>query len=265
MSHHRVHFHNVHFRYEDGTEALHGVSFTLAHGESVGLVGANGSGKSTLLGHLCGQHLASAGAVEIGHLAVTASTVDAVRRGVGLLFQDPDDQLFMPTVLEDVAFGPLNQGLDRAAAEIRALEALRTVGCEGLVARAPHHLSLGQRSAVAVACVLAMEPDVLALDEPAARLDPRARRRLMELLRGFAHTKIIASHDLDLVLELCDRVLLLDQGRLVADGPARRILSDASLLQAHGLELPLSLQGPGPHLLWPRRGAEPAPSLRTPN
>ena len=243
MSHHRLDFVAVNYRYPDGTEALHSLSFSVHHGESVGIIGANGSGKSTLLGCTNGLLLPTSGQVRLAGLPVTPQNLDEVRRRVGLVFQDPDDQLFMPTVLEDVAFGPLNLGLHPETAEARAIEALEAVGAADLLARAPRHLSLGQRSAVAIAAVLALQPDILALDEPAARLDPRSRRRLIHLLAGFQHTKLIASHDLDLVLELCDRVLVLDGGQVVADGSTRQILRDQVLLEAHGLELPLSLQG----------------------
>jgi cobalt/nickel transport system ATP-binding protein len=243
MSHHRLDFVAVSYRYPDGTEALHDISFSVHHGESVGIIGANGSGKSTLLGCTNGLLLPVQGQVRLAGLPVTPANLDEVRRRVGLVFQDPDDQLFMPTVLEDVAFGPLNQGLSPETAEVRAMEALEAVGADTLISKSPRHLSLGQRSAVAIAAVLALQPDVLALDEPAARLDPRSRRRLIRLLAGFQHTKLIASHDLDLVLELCDRVLVLDEGRVVADAPTRQILRDQELLEAHGLELPLTLQG----------------------
>jgi cobalt/nickel transport system ATP-binding protein len=181
----------------------------------------------------------------VGDLPVGPGTLAQVRQHVGLVFQDPDDQLFMPTALEDVAFGPRNQGMTQAQAEAAAMEALRSVGAEALAARPPQHLSLGQRSAVAIAAVLAGCPDFLALDEPAARLDPRARRRLITLLHGFKHSKLVASHDLDLVLELCPRVLVLKEGRLLADGDSRRLLSDPDLMQAAGLELPLSVSPRG--------------------
>jgi cobalt/nickel transport system ATP-binding protein len=241
VSHHRIAFDQVRYAYPDGTQALDGVTFRLVHGESVGLVGANGSGKSTLLSHLNGLLLPQTGLVTVGEVPVRRETLADIRRHVGLVFQDPDDQLFMPTVLEDVAFGPLNLGMSPAEANNRALQALEAVGSASLAHRPPQHLSLGQRSAVAVAAVLALEPDVLALDEPAARLDPRARRRLIGLLKGFRHTKIVASHDLDLVLDLCDRVLILKDGRLLKDGPCRELLSDLRLLDEAGLEAPLSL------------------------
>jgi cobalt/nickel transport system ATP-binding protein len=241
MSHHRLDFEAVSFRYPDGTLALEGIEFHIKHGESVGVVGANGSGKSTLLSLCNGLLLPTTGRIAVGGVPLNSTTLPEIRRHVGLVFQDPDDQLFMPSVLEDVAFGPANLGLEPDEAERRARRALAAVGAEALAPRAPQHLSLGERSAVAIAAVLAQEPDLLLLDEPAARLDPRARRRLITLLAGFRHTKLIASHDLDLVLELCDRVLLLDQGRLAADASAQEILYDRERLERHGLELPLSL------------------------
>jgi cobalt/nickel transport system ATP-binding protein len=250
----RVEVDSASYTYADGTDALHSVGFVLEPGESVGLVGPNGSGKSTLLSLLNGLLAPTAGQVRVGGTVVQSSTLSEIRRSVGLVFQDPDDQLFMPTVLEDVAFGPMNLGCAPADAEARARRALDAVGSTDLLSRSPQRLSLGQRSAVAIAAVLAMDPDVLALDEPAGRLDPRARRTLISLLRGFPHTRLVASHDLDLVLDLCDRVLVLDRGRLVGDGPAPELLADGAFLRRHGLELPLGL-GPAP-------GGTAAPSAR---
>jgi cobalt/nickel transport system ATP-binding protein len=242
MSHHIVEFRDVVHRYPDGTEALRGVSFRVTHGEAVGVVGANGAGKSTLLLHMNGLLLPTSGLVTVGDLPVARSTRADIRRRVGIVFQNPDDQLFMPTVLEDVAFGPRNLGLAPEDAEMRACRALRAVGAPGLQDKPPHHLSGGQKSAVAIAAVLAMEPDVLAMDEPAAGLDPKSRRALIVLLRGFSHSKIIASHDLDLILDVCSRCIVLREGAVAADGPAEKILSDRELLAENHLELPLSLQ-----------------------
>jgi ABC-type sulfate/molybdate transport systems ATPase subunit len=160
---------------------------------------------------------------------------------VGMIFQNPDDQLFMPTVYDDVAFGPLNLGLPPEKALQRVEDALRTVGCLGLKDRPPHHLSGGQKSAVAIATVIAMRPDILVMDEPASSLDPKSRRQLITLLRNFPHTKIVASHDLDFILDVCDRCMVVSQGRITADGPAVEILSDKKLLEENNLELPLSL------------------------
>jgi cobalt/nickel transport system ATP-binding protein len=242
MSHHFVEFRDVVFRYPDGTRALNGISFRITHGESVGIVGANGSGKSTLLLHMNGYLLAAAGTVTVGDVVLQKRTAEEVRRRVGVVFQNPDDQLFMPTVFDDVAFGPLNLGLDSEAVRHRVHEALGRVNCLALKDKPPHHLSGGQKSAVAIATVIAMEPDILVMDEPAANLDPRSRRSLIEMLRSFSHSKIIASHDLDLILDVCSRCIVIKDGRVAADGPADRILSDKRLLEDNNLELPLSLQ-----------------------
>ena len=242
MSHHLVEFRDVVYRYPDATEALRGVTFRVIHGEAVGIVGANGAGKSTLLLHTNGLLLPTSGTVIVGELPVGKKTRAGIRRKVGFVFQNPDDQLFMPTVLEDVAFGPRNLGLQHREAEERACEALRSVGALELRDKPPHHLSGGQKSAVAIATVLAMEPDILVMDEPAASLDPKSRRSLISLLRRFSHSKIIASHDLDLILDVCSRCIVLRDGAVSADGPAAEILSDRELLEANHLELPLSLQ-----------------------
>ena len=232
----------VGFRYPDGTEALADVSLAVARGERLGLVGPNGAGKSTLLLHLNGL-LRGAGRVEVCGLPVTDDRLDEVRLKVGLVFQDPDDQLFMPTIFDDVAFGPLNMGLERAEVESRVEDALRRADMLQAAERCSHHLSFGERKRVCVATVLAMSPEVLALDEPTANLDPRHRRELIRLLDGLDLAMVVASHDLDAVLELCHRVVLLDGGAVVADGPAEAILTDRALLEAHSLELPRSRQG----------------------
>lgn len=247
MSHHIVETRNLFFTYSDGTEALKGVSFRIEHGEAVALVGGNGAGKSTLLLHLNGYLPAARGEVVIGDTPVTPKTAGAARRAVGMVFQDPDDQLFMPTVAEDVAFGPLNAGLPREQVEARMNSALERVGMTHVRERPPYHLSAGEKREVAIATVLAMEPDILVMDEPSSHLDPRARRRLIELLQSFKHTRIIATHDLELVVEVCSRVIVLDGGRVVADGPARDILNDEALMLAHGLERPHSLRHSHPH------------------
>jgi cobalt/nickel transport system ATP-binding protein len=243
MSHHIIDFKDVHFRYPDGTEAVKGISFRITHGESVGLVGANGAGKSTILMQVNGYLLPSAGRISIGDLELTRKTRQEIRKKVGIVFQNPDDQLFMPTVREDVAFGPLNLGLTPEKVLDRVNAALQTVGCLDVKEKPPHHLSGGQKRAVAIATVLAMEPDILVMDEPSSNLDPRSRRYLMELLKGFSHTKIVASHDLDFILDVCRRCLVIRDGRIVADGPVTTILTDQALLEANNLELPLSLQG----------------------
>ena len=242
MSHHIVEFKNVCFRYPDGTEALKGISFRITHGESVGIVGANGAGKSTLLLHMNGYLLPTSGTVNIGDLSVTKKSRQDIRRKVGIVFQNPDDQLFMPTVFDDVAFGPLILGMDETSVRERVNEALRLVNSLDLCDKPPHHLSCGQKSAVAIAAVMSMEPDILVMDEPAANLDPKSRRSLITLLKTFAHSKIIASHDLDLILDVCKRCIVIKDGAVVADGPSTEILANQTLLEENNLELPLSRQ-----------------------
>lgn len=236
MSHHLVEARDLCHAYPDGTQSLSGITFTIRHGESVGIVGANGAGKSTLLLHLNGTLRATGGEVRVGDLPLNAATLLEVRRVVGMVFQDPDDQLFMPTVLEDVAFGPRNLGLSAQESETRALDALRRVGAEHLAAKAPYHLSMGEKRRCAIATVLSMGPDILVMDEPSTGLDPRGRRLLIGLLKEFTHTKLIATHDLDLVRQLCTRTLVLQQGKLRADGPTGYIFADHGLMKDCGLD-----------------------------
>jgi cobalt/nickel transport system ATP-binding protein len=245
MSHHIVEFRDVHFSYPDGSVSLKGVSFRITHGESVGIVGANGAGKSTLLMHMNGYLMPSTGSITIGDLQLDSKTRSEARKKVGLVFQNPDDQLFMPTVFEDVAFGPLNLGLSPEKVNRRVDEALGIVGGLAWKHKPPHHLSVGQKSAVAIASVIAMQPDILVMDEPASSLDPRSRRDLINLLKSFNHTKIVASHDLDFILDTCRRCIVIKEGKIVADGAAEYILSDKDLLEENNLELPLSLQRHG--------------------
>ncbi len=235
MSHHLVEARDLSHAYADGTQSLSGITFTIRHGESVGIVGANGAGKSTLLLHLNGTLRATSGEVRVGDLPLNAETLLEVRRVVGMVFQDPDDQLFMPTVVEDVAFGPRNLGLSPQESESRALDALRRVDAEHLASKAPYHLSMGEKRRCAIAAVLAMGPDILVMDEPSTGLDPRGRRLLIGLLKEFTHTKLIATHDLDLVRQLCNRTLVLQQGKLRADGPTNEIFADQSLMEQCGL------------------------------
>lgn len=230
------------YAYPDGQQALRGVSFGICQGESVGLIGSNGAGKSTLLLHLNGVLKPAAGEIRIHDLPISSTNLAEVRRQVGMVFQDPDDQLFMPTVQDDVAFGPLNLGLPESEVQARVSLALTTVGASHLARRAPYRLSGGEKRAVAIAGVLAMSPSVLVMDEPSTGLDPAARRRLILLLEGFAHTKLIATHDLDLVLDLCTRVLVMREGVVEADGTPEAIFADTDLLARCHLELPLSLQ-----------------------
>jgi cobalt/nickel transport system ATP-binding protein len=238
MSHHTIDFADVHFDYPDGTRALAGVSFHVTHGESIALVGANGAGKSTLLSHLNGLLTPQQGSVRVGEVPVTRSTLPAIRRTVGMVFQDPDDQLFMPTVYEDVAFGPMNAGFPAEEISRRVAQALSRVGASALRDRPPYRLSDGEKRAVAIATVLAMSPNVLVMDEPSSNLDPRARRRLIGLLDSFEHTKMIATHDLDMALELCGRTIVLHRGTIAMDGPTRAVFSDEALLERCGLEKP---------------------------
>ena len=234
MSHHTISVTGLGFAYPDGTRALDGVSFEVGHGEAIAVVGANGAGKSTLLMHLNGLLTPTEGAVDIGGTPVTKGTLADIRRTVGMVFQDPDDQLFMPTVAEDVGFGPLNLGLPPEDVARRVDEALARVGAARLRDRPPYHLSGGEKRAVAIATVLAMEPAILVMDEPSAGLDPRARRRVIGLLRSFEHTRILATHDLDLAVDLCERTIVMAAGQIVADGPTREIFSDDALLEAAG-------------------------------
>lgn len=236
MSHHIVEVADLRYNYPDGTQALKGVSFRITHGESVAVVGANGAGKSTLLLHLNGYITPQQGTVRIGDYPLTRETLSEVRRTVGMVFQDPDDQLFMPTVREDVAFGPLNLGLPPEEVEARVAAALERVGASSLRDRAPYHLSGGEKRAVAIATVLAMTPDILVMDEPSSNLDPAARRRLINLLRSFQHTKIIATHDLEMVADLCRRTIVFRKGKIAADGPTEEIFRDGALLESCGLE-----------------------------
>lgn len=242
MSHHIVEVKDLNYTYPGGAHALQGVSFRIVHGESVGIVGANGAGKSTLLRHLNGTLAPAQGSVRIGDCPLTKATLHQVRRTVGMVFQDPDDQLFMPTVYEDVAFGPLNLGLPSEEVDARVLHALETVGADHLRDRPPYRLSGGEKRAVAIATVLSMMPDILVLDEPTSNLDPKARRQLIGLLKTFQHTKIIASHDLDMILDLCERTIVIHNGRVTADGPTLQIFNDQHLLAQSHLEKPLRMQ-----------------------
>jgi cobalt/nickel transport system ATP-binding protein len=228
---------NLSFSYPDGHLALEDIHLEIQAGEKVAAVGPNGAGKSTLLLHLNGI-LHGPGKVCIAGIQVNRKNARAVRAQVGLIFQDPDDQLFSTTVFEDVAFGPLHMGLEPDEVRERVAKALAAVGMIAHKERMPHHLSLGERKRVAIATVLAMEPQILVLDEPSAGLDPRTRRNLIGLLRTLPQTMLVASHDMRLVWELCPRTVILDGGRIVGDGATVELLQDAALMERHGLEMP---------------------------
>ncbi len=233
---------DVKYAYPDGNTAVAGVSFMVEKGQTVGLVGANGAGKSTLLMMLPGALLHTGGAIEVNGVALTKATAAQIRRAVGLVFQDADDQLFTTTVQEDVAFGPRNMGLAEQDVHRAVQQALDQCGIAHLADRAPYRLSGGERKLAAIASVLSMEPELLIMDEPSASLDPRARRGIIGLLNSLPMTKLIASHDLDLVWEVCSRVIVLKDGRVEAEGDARELLSNQELMERCGLELPLRLQ-----------------------
>ena len=228
MSHHYIQFDHVSFSYPRSPEVLHDVSFRITHGEHVALLGLNGSGKSTLLLHVNGLLAPSCGKVVIGDIPVCGKTLGLVRQTVGMVFQNPDDMLFMPTIGEDVAFGPRNMKLPEEEVHRRVREALLAVGLDGMERRPAFTLSGGQRRAAAIASVLSMEPSILVLDEPSANLDAKARRQLIDILRNFRHTIFLATHDTDMAFELCPRSLLLDAGRIAADAPTVEIAGSAS-------------------------------------
>ena len=226
------------FAYPDGYQALFGVSLEIAKGERVALLGPNGAGKTTLVLHLNGLLSGGEGMVEVAELPVEKQNFPEIRRRVGVVFQDPDDQLFMPTVRDDVAFGPANMGLSGSDLDARVDEALAQVAMSEYADRPPHHLSFGQRRRVAVATVLAMHPEILVLDEPSSNLDPASRRELADILRSLDITLFMVTHDLPYALELCPRSVVLSEGVVVADGPTRDILLNEPLMRANRLELP---------------------------
>jgi cobalt/nickel transport system ATP-binding protein len=226
------------YAYPDGTQALFGVDLRIERGERVALLGPNGAGKTTLALHLNGILTAGAGSVTIAGLPVAKENLLEIRRRVGIVFQDPDDQLFMPTVRDDVAFGPANLGLSGAELDRRVHHALAQVGMAEYADRPPHHLSFGQRRRVAVATVLAMGPEIIVLDEPSSNLDPASRRELAEVVRSLDVTLLMVTHDLPYALELCPRAVILSNGVIAADAPTPVVLGDPDLLRRHRLELP---------------------------
>ncbi len=226
------------FTYPDGHQALKGVNLAVERGECLGLVGPNGAGKSTLLLHLNGLIPSPNGSVRILGEVISKQTLPGVRQKVGMVFQNPDDQLFCPTLFEDVAFGPLNSQVPAEEVPGRVAQALKKVGLEGFEQRSPHHMSVGEKRKASLATILSMDPEIIVLDEPSSNLDPRSRKELIRLLASFRQTRIVATHDLEMVLQLCDRVALMDQGVVVALGLPEEVLSDEELLKSHGLELP---------------------------
>jgi len=233
--HHTIDVSDLKFSYPDGHVALRGVTLSIAPGEKVALVGPNGAGKSTLMLHLNGI-LKGQGEVKVCGMPLVDGSLGKVRAAVGLVFQDPDDQLFSPTVFEDVAFGPLHMGVPEPEVRERVTRALAAVDMGDFAERVSHHLSTGEKKRIAIATVLSMDPEILVLDEPSAGLDPRARRGLIGLLRELPQTMLISTHDLLLVRELFPRTAIMDRGQIVADGPTDSILNDPELLEAHGLE-----------------------------
>ena len=231
---------DLNYAYPDGTRALEEINLDVFEGESLGIIGPNGAGKSTLLLHLNGI-LRGNSHLKILDLEIKDKNLPRIRSKVGLVFQDPDNQLFMPTVFDDVAFGPLNMGLARDRVEESVSEALKEVDMLDSIKRLSHHLSFGEKKRISIATVLSMKPEILVMDEPSSNLDPRHRRELITFLKDFKATKLVATHDLDLVLEVCSRVILLDRGRIIAQGQALALLKDKHLLEAHNLELPPSL------------------------
>ena len=235
-------FDNVSFSYDGAHPVLDGVSFTVRDGESVGLIGANGAGKSTIMRLVLGL-LSGEGSITLDGVAVTKKNLAEIRRRIGFVLQDSDNQMFMPTVYEDMIFGPLNYGLSREEADRRADEVLEKLGLTELKHRSNHKISGGEKRMAAIATILAMQPDVILMDEPSTALDPVNRRTVINTVNELPQTKLIASHDLDMILDTCDRVILLSRGRIAADGPAGTVLRDKTLLEQNRMELPFCLQG----------------------
>ncbi len=232
---------NLSYHYADGTQALNNVTLDIPENQSLGIVGANGAGKSTLVNHICGYHLPQHGTVTVGGTLLTKATADAIRRIVGVIFQNADDQLFMTSLVDDVAFGLRNLGFSRDEAHLKAMASLERFGIAHLAEKPPFNLSQGQKRYAAFAGVLALEPKAVIMDEPTSDLDPKSRRQTIERINDLEATHILVSHDLDFIWDTCDRVVIMSQGTIAADGPAKEILSNKDLLVANGLELPLRL------------------------
>jgi cobalt/nickel transport system ATP-binding protein len=245
MHHNAISIHHLSYHYPDNTQALNDISLNIHAGDRVALIGANGSGKSTFLQHLNGILLPQTGEITIGEYRMEAKSLKQIRDFVGLVFQNPDDQLFMSTVWDDIRFGPLNQGIEPKELQMRCQQAMQAVGLGADYAdRNPGHLSGGEKKRVAIAGVLAMQPQVMTLDEPSAQLDPRSRRQLIDLLQTLPITQLIATHDLDLALELCSRTIVLSRGKIVYDGRTEEVLYNTAFLHEHALEPPLSYSRP---------------------
>lgn len=246
MHHNPISIKNLSYSYPDGTQALRDINISIKANERVALIGANGSGKSTLQLHLNGILMPQEGEVMIGEMPVTSENLRAIRNFVGLVFQNPDNQLFMPTVWEDVAFGPMNLGLRDEALIERVCQSMQAVNIDPdhYGQRSTENLSGGEKKRIAIAGVLAMQPQVLVFDEPSAQLDPRSRRHLIELLQSLKLTQLVATHDLDMALELCDRTIILSQGQVVFDGETERVMSKPEFLIQHSLESPLCYSRP---------------------
>ena len=242
MSHIHIDLEDVSFEYEKSRKILDHISFTAHEHDSIGLIGANGVGKSTLLKLLVGLNLNYSGSIRVEEIPVEKDTLPKIRERIGYVFQDSDNQLFMPTVYEDIAFAPRNYGLSESEVQRRVLQALDAVHITPLKDKPIYKLSGGEKKLVSIATILSMTPDIILMDEPSIALDPKNRRNLIHILNQFDHLKIIASHDLDLILDTCNRTILLSNGRIAADGDTSAILTDRNLLEENGLELPLCLQ-----------------------
>ena len=244
MSHIHINVEQVSFGYEKGKEILKDVSFTAGESDSIGIVGANGVGKSTLLKLLVGLNTGFSGSIRVEEIPVEKETLSRIREKIGYVFQDSDSQLFMSTAFEDIAFAPRNYGLPEAEVRNRVEKALEMTHISHLRNKQIYKMSGGEKKLVSIATILSMTPDIILMDEPSIALDPGNRRNLIRLLNGFEHLKIIASHDLDMILETCNRTILMSKGRIIKDGSTKEILTDKELLEAHGLELPLCFQKP---------------------